>query len=342
MSDRAVAIPIRQTWLFTFSTSVTEPPTGNQVRFDGAYPYTAVSKVWVRNETTDGLDVHAFLMGLAIGSTLYLQDKDDHTKYAAFVTVAVPIDKTDYVELPVAWVANGAALVGQAIQFTYQGPTVNPTPAPPAPAPTTGSWMWPAAPSSGFGLHRVVVVDAGPAGEPLSLAQGKLRSGLDFPDGDPRDALMNDMIRAARQSWETQTGMALLTQTQTLLYDAVPPILELIVRPLASVQSVTLMLADGTQQALDPTAYVVDLAGSRIAFIDNAPANARFFQPWAITVTAGYDTPDKIPGDIIQALGVLVGYWSTLGRDLAAIDIVTEMPYGWDSLIAPYIPEVLP
>src|SRR5262249_7063502 len=34
-------------WQFTFSTQTTEPPTGNQIRFDAGGDYTSVSTVWV-------------------------------------------------------------------------------------------------------------------------------------------------------------------------------------------------------------------------------------------------------------------------------------------------------
>lgn len=194
-----------------------------------------------------------------------------------------------------------------------------------------------------YGRHRSVVVDDPPTVEPLTRAQGKLRAGLEWPDGDDRDELMDAMIKAARTAWETQTGMALLPQTRTLSYDApLPRVLDLIVRPLQSVASVTATLADGTEQILDPSSYVVDLSGSRIAFAQT-PANVRAFQPYAITVVAGYEDPDAIPSDIVQAIGVLVGYWATAGRDMVSVGTVGhDMPYGWDDLVGPYRPMVLP
>lgn len=98
------------TLLYDFSSLTVEPPTSNQVRVNADAPYTAASKLWLRNVTADGFDVHAFLLTVAIGTSLYLQDKNDHTQYATFDTTAAPVDKTDYVELPVTWTGNGAAL----------------------------------------------------------------------------------------------------------------------------------------------------------------------------------------------------------------------------------------
>jgi hypothetical protein len=113
---------------------VTAPPTGNQIRFDAGYPYVAVVTVWIRNITTDGIDVHTGLMNIAADSTIYVQDKNDHTLYAAFETTADPIDHVDHVELPVTWTGNGGTLLNQAIELVVAPPTVSP-PTPPTPGP---------------------------------------------------------------------------------------------------------------------------------------------------------------------------------------------------------------
>jgi hypothetical protein len=96
---------------FDFSTTTVEPPTSNQVRFDAAFPYTAVTRVWVRNITTGGSDVHAYLLLVPSGSTIYFQDKNDSTLFAKFTTTSATVDKTTYIELPVAWVSSGGALL---------------------------------------------------------------------------------------------------------------------------------------------------------------------------------------------------------------------------------------
>src|SRR5258705_9577128 len=62
--------------------------------------------------------------------------------------------------------------------------------------------------------HAVSVLVTPPALEPLTLDQGKLRAGLDWVAGDPRDALMTGFIQAARSQVEQDTGLALLTQTR--------------------------------------------------------------------------------------------------------------------------------
>jgi len=59
-----------------------------------------------------------------------------------------------------------------------------------------------------------------PTEEPLTLDEAKLRAGLDWVAGDPRDALMTGFIAAARAKVEHDTGLALLTQTRNVLVNA--------------------------------------------------------------------------------------------------------------------------
>ena len=117
-------------WLYDFSTATTEPPVATQVRFDAGHPYTAVTKLWARNLNTASSDVHTVLIAVPTGSTLYVQDKNDHALFARFLTTDVAVDKVDYVEFPVAWVANGGALLQQEVQFAILTEAVLPGPGP--------------------------------------------------------------------------------------------------------------------------------------------------------------------------------------------------------------------
>lgn len=104
---------------YDFSTAILEPPSSNQVRLDASAPYALAARAWARNLTTDGRDVHTFLMSTPIGSRLYLQDRNDHALFVELETVAAAIDRVDYVELPVTWIGSGGALLNnQAIEFT--------------------------------------------------------------------------------------------------------------------------------------------------------------------------------------------------------------------------------
>lgn len=95
---------------YIHATATTAPPTGNQVRFDAAHPYTSVTKVWVRNLTTDGVDTHGIMLVLTTGSTVYVQDRTNSALYAVFTMSSDPVDQVEYVELPVTWKSNGSAI----------------------------------------------------------------------------------------------------------------------------------------------------------------------------------------------------------------------------------------
>ena len=118
--------------LFDFSAATVEPPTSSQVRFDAA-AYADVSKVWCRNLTTHGMDAHELLARLPLHSTIYVQDKNDHTVFARFGLLAAPVDKIDYVEWPVVLFDSGGAGLfnNQAVIVMVAIPAdVNPAPAP--------------------------------------------------------------------------------------------------------------------------------------------------------------------------------------------------------------------
>src|SRR5262245_25556998 len=195
------------------------------------------------------------------------------------------------------------------------------------------------------GLHPVTVIVDPPTVEPLTLAQGKLRAGLDWSSGDPRDDLMLGFIAAARAYLEADASLALLPQTRAIYFDALPPVVELLVRPL-TVVTVAAILTDGSESPLDTSLYAVDLVGARVAFSSGVVptvAGQRTFQPWVITIVAGYDDVDALPADLVHAVGILTAHYATTGRDLVWLGhMVAEVPFGYEELIAPWRPQVLP
>jgi len=103
---------------YDWSTVITEPPTGSQIRLDAVHPYTAATKAWVRTGTTGGIEVRGILMVITPGSTFYVQNKTNSAQYALLTTTGDPVDKTSYVEFPVEWKNNGTALLNnQNVQF---------------------------------------------------------------------------------------------------------------------------------------------------------------------------------------------------------------------------------
>jgi Chaperone of endosialidase len=95
---------------YTFSSTLTEPPPDQSVRFNAAHPYTAVTKLWVDYHNSNSEDLYYGWIRVDVGSTVLVQDKDNHTQYAEFTTTGAPVDRGAYVELAVTWKSNGTAL----------------------------------------------------------------------------------------------------------------------------------------------------------------------------------------------------------------------------------------
>jgi len=181
--------------------------------------------------------------------------------------------------------------------------------------------------------------------EPLTLVEGKLRAGLEWVPGDARDALMAGFIAAARSKVEQDTGLALLTQTRDVYLDTLAPVVKLpsLSTPLQAVTALSSIDTAGGVNVLDPTNYVVDLAGGRIALAaDGAwPSDLRPFQPWVIRIVSGWTSGALIPPLLVHAVGLLTAHYATLGRDLASRDPATEIPFGYSDAISSYVPVVV-
>lgn len=181
-----------------------------------------------------------------------------------------------------------------------------------------------------------------PTEEPLTIDEVKGRArGQNLTD---EDGLIFDYIRAARSRVEQDTGLALLTQTRDIVYDALPsgqqPIL-LPYPPLQQIVSVTATSQAGVPTVLTSGQYTVDLSSrpARFALSDAGPAwpmDLRTLQPWTVRVIVGWLTPAAIPPLLIHAVGLLASHYLTLGRDVVTGDVPHEMPYGYEDAVSAY------
>lgn len=107
---------------YDYSSTTTAPPATTTVRFNGAAPYTAVTKIWLHTQTNDGRDVYLGLVGTDTGARVTIQDKNDHTIFATFTLTGAPVDNTTYIEWPVVYHSNGGAtlLNNQAVLVMKQ------------------------------------------------------------------------------------------------------------------------------------------------------------------------------------------------------------------------------
>ena len=159
-----------------------------------------------------------------------------------------------------------------------------------------------------------------PTEEPLTLDEGKLWAGFDWPASDPREALMTTIIAASRAHLEEETGIAFLTQTRECYFYAqsgrfliLPPKCH----PIQSVTALTWIDGDGVTQPIDPTWYSVDPG---TGYLTLGSGFAWPSQLITARVVAGWPTVGELAAlepRLIHLVGRLVAHNMTLARDLA-------------------------
>jgi uncharacterized phiE125 gp8 family phage protein len=180
---------------------------------------------------------------------------------------------------------------------------------------------------------------SGPAFEPVTLADAKAHLRVEHDDDDD---VIAALIAGARIHVEAQTRRALITQSWRLVRDAWPEDGRIAVLP-APVQALTaarVYRLDGTTQAIDTAAFVVE-AGSApavLSFVSGAlPAPGRSFAGIELDVEAGYgDAPADVPGDLRQAIKSLVAHWYENRGLIAAGQGVAVLPGSVAAMLAPY------
>jgi len=121
---------------YTFDSGIDGEPGSTRLQVNAPYPYGAVSRAYIHKQTDGGADARLLWLSVELGTTLYLQDKNDSTIAHHFTVVGLPVDRGYYVELPIRWESSaGAALnANQDIAVGLQAPAPVITP-PPTDAP---------------------------------------------------------------------------------------------------------------------------------------------------------------------------------------------------------------
>jgi uncharacterized phiE125 gp8 family phage protein len=178
---------------------------------------------------------------------------------------------------------------------------------------------------------------AGPAEEPLSLAETKAFLKL---DDTAEDALVTTLIAAARLHVEGITAKAMVAQTWRVVLSKWPPEREvaLPVGPLLSLEAVTAYDDDGEATEIDVEQFELDVATPRLrlpATFD--PPLVRERQGIEIDYVAGYGSdPEDVPADLKHAMLVLVAYWFEHRDAVIVAGSGSVVPTGFDRLVANY------
>lgn len=214
---------------------------------------------------------------------------------------------------------------------------------------------------------------AAPSGEPVSLDEAKIACRA-YGDVTGEDALISELIVAARQDAEEITRRALVTQQWKLVLDRFPvpnmnvasatwygpqwgvapgPLtidkregetgseIYLIKPPLQSVDSITYIDQNGVQQTLDPSQYIVDDVSepARItpAYSTSWPATRQQANAVEITFTCGYGKAAAVPAAIKRWMKLRVGTIFNNREEVAILNRgkLEVLPYV-DNLLAPY------
>jgi uncharacterized phiE125 gp8 family phage protein len=170
----------------------------------------------------------------------------------------------------------------------------------------------------------------GPAVEPLLLAEAKAHLRL---DADDEDELLGALIVAARVALETEIRRVLIAQRWRAIVDGPPRgRIALPVVPVLSVEAVRGVDGDGNTTELDESDYSVDAADGSVTFAAEEGAVRH-----EIDFTAGYGSSGvDVPQPLRQAIRLLVTHWYEHRAAAADGDAMTEAPFGFRALIAPY------
>lgn len=173
-----------------------------------------------------------------------------------------------------------------------------------------------------------------PAVEPLSLAEAKAFLRIEHDDDDD---VIDALIASARIHVEAQTRRALIAQQWRLVLDAWPSDGRLAVRPapLQALDVARVYDGGGAAATLDLQNFVVDTAGSQLAFAPWALAQpGRATAGIELDVTVGYgDAAGDVPEPLRHAVRLLTAHWYE-NRGIAGSG--STLPATVAALIAPY------
>jgi uncharacterized phiE125 gp8 family phage protein len=149
-----------------------------------------------------------------------------------------------------------------------------------------------------------------PALEPVTLAE--LRQFLRLA-GDSDDDLLTGLLKAARETLEAKTGLALINQTFRLHADGWPRsgILRIPKYPVRSVSAVAALLDDGTSVAIaGHDLHLSTRARPARLYLAERHRPAQSLCGLAVDFVAGFgETGNEVPDALRHALMTLVVHW---------------------------------
>ncbi len=184
-----------------------------------------------------------------------------------------------------------------------------------------------------------LVLTEGPDIEPVTLEAAKAHLRI---DADEEDALIEQLIVAARMFVERTLGSALVTQSWSYFLDFWPRggCITLPLTPVQAVGAVKVHDGAGGSVTLDASAYAVDtLSVPARLVLRGAPPSvaARELNPFEVAFTAGYgDEPEDVPAPIRHAVALLVAHRFERREPVVLDGAPQEVPATVAGLLLPY------
>ena len=158
-----------------------------------------------------------------------------------------------------------------------------------------------------------LVLTAGPAVEPVTLAEAKTHLRV---DGTAEDTLVASLIVTSRLHVEAGIGLALVTQSWSYFLDCWPPgpALKLPLRPVQTIDAVRLYDDNAVVTTLPPASYLLDGASAPARLVRQGatqwPNPGRVANGIEVAFTAGFgNAAANVPSPIRQAILLLVAHW---------------------------------
>lgn len=157
-------------------------------------------------------------------------------------------------------------------------------------------------------VPRSVVVTP-PATEPVTIHEAKRHCEIASTNTD-HDVLLYGHIVAAREQWERDTGMALISRTMRLVMPDIYDTLQFAERPVTAITSIRYYPLD-TIETLPSSIYQLDTSTStlRLGYNQVWPSWADRWDAWEINYTVGsHADSTTVPAIAKQAMLLYVGY----------------------------------
>ena len=185
-----------------------------------------------------------------------------------------------------------------------------------------------------------LILNAGPAVEPVSLAEAKAHLRI---DGTAEDTLVGSLIVTSRLHVESALALSLVTQGWSWFFDAWPRdiAVKLPLRPVQSIAAVRLYDEAGDITTLASDTYLLDGAAAPARLVRQGalvwPKPGRIANGIEIAFTSGFgDVAADVPEPIRQAVRLLIAHWYEHRTPFEVGAAATPPPDTVEHLLAPY------